>query len=440
MKRVLVSSLFFSLGLGLVACSSSEKPRGQLMVAVATDMSVPKNLDQVEVLVSLPDGTQQRLDYPILPSSPNPVGKPMPGTLALIPPNAGGQIVRVRLIAQQDSASGDPLSRVVREAIVKVPTDRVALLPMPLHWLCDGLLKKDKDGTYIPACDDPDQTCLAGKCVDAHVAVESLATYDPALVFGGGDEQGNGGTCIDVQACFAKAKLTMPADDCTLPVSSAIDQGTYNVAIELSADSDGECTEGKDSRCFLPLDHQADEGWQVSGGRVQLPPAVCERIADGKALGVAVTTACPSKDPSQPICGPWTNVSTPSTDTPPPVGGAGGSGGGGPSAGTGGSGASAPDTTPTACGADGSCPAGAVCFYGLCAVPCTNDANCGPSTACLRISDALAACAHLDCSACVSSVNACSTSEGICRNKCGADADCLSGQACSSDGLCRDAK
>ena len=299
----------------LVACSSTEKPRGELMIAVATDMSIPKNLDQVEVLISLPDGTEQRLDYPILPSSPNPVGKPMPGTLALVPPNAGGQTVRVRLIAQQDSSGGNPVSRVVREAIVKVPTDRVALLPMPLHWLCDGLVKQDTDGSYTADCNDPDQTCVAGKCVDAAVATDKLRTFDPGLVFGGGDDQGNGGTCIDVQACFAASTLATPDKDCTLPLPKSADPTSFNVAIELSSGSDGECTTGKDSRCFLPLDSDPDEGFQIVGDRVQLPPVVCEKIATGKALGVATTTACPTKDPSEPICGPWTTVTTSSTDS-----------------------------------------------------------------------------------------------------------------------------
>ena len=293
----------------LVACSSAEKPRGELMIAVGTDMSIPDNLDQVEVLVSMPDGTQQRLDYPILPTSPDPIGKPMPGTLALVPPDAGGQTVRVRLIAQQNSSSGDPVSRVVREAIVKVPTDRVALLPMRLHWLCDGIVKKDADGTYLSDC-DKDQTCVAGKCVDAAVEVEKLPIYDPGLVFGGGDDQGNGGTCIDVPACFASSKLAVPSADCTLPLPKSVDPTSFNVAIELSADSDGQCTKGADSRCFVPLDNDPDDGFQIEGDLVQLPPKVCEKIADGKALGVATTTACPTKNPSEPICGAWTNVTT----------------------------------------------------------------------------------------------------------------------------------
>ncbi|HEX3851245.1 MAG TPA: hypothetical protein VHW01_09795, partial [Polyangiaceae bacterium] len=172
----------------LPGCAPSAKTRGQLMIAVATDMSIPKNMDQVVVEVLDEQGNKQSFDYPVKPSD---LGKPMPGTLAIVPPNAGGQTVRVRLIAELDMSPAPPTVRVVREAVVKVPTDRVALLPMPLHWLCDGHYQKNDDGTYQSDCANDMQTCVAGQCVDAVIATETLRDYKPELVFGGGDEQGN---------------------------------------------------------------------------------------------------------------------------------------------------------------------------------------------------------------------------------------------------------
>src|SRR5882724_5148248 len=241
---------FFVIGV-LVGCAPAAKPRGQLMIAVATDMSIPKNMDQVVVEVLDEQGNKQNFDYPVKPSD---LGKPMPGTLAIVPPNSGGQTVRVRLIAELDMSPAPPTVRVVREAVVKVPTDRTALLPMPLHWLCDGHYKENDDGTYQSDCADDMQTCVAGQCVDAVIATETLKDYKPQLVFGGGDDQGNGGRCIDIPTCFSTSAAAVPDGDCTLPLSDSADMSSFNVALELAAGSDGECTMGAGSRCFLPLD------------------------------------------------------------------------------------------------------------------------------------------------------------------------------------------
>ena len=291
----------------LAGCAPAAKTRGQLMIAVATDMSIPKNMDQVVVEVLDEQGNKQSFDYPVKPTD---LGKPMPGTLAIVPPNAGGQTVRVRLIAELDMSPAPPTVRVVREAVVKVPTDRTALLPMPLHWLCDGHYKENDDGTYQSDCADDTKTCVAGQCVDAVIATETLRDYKPQLVFGGGDDQGNGGHCIDIPTCFGASTAAVPDGDCTLPLADSVDMSSFNVALELAAGSDGECTMGAVSRCFLPLDSDPVEGWWIDGGRVHLPPAACDVIAHGKALGVATTGMCPTKDPSVPICGLWTNVST----------------------------------------------------------------------------------------------------------------------------------
>jgi hypothetical protein len=301
------------------------------MIAVATDMSIPKNMNQVSVEVLDEQGVKQSFDYPI---APNQLGKPMPGTLAVIPPNAGGQTVRVRLIAELDSSTASPTIRVIREAVVKVPTDRVALLPMPLHWLCDGQFVSDNQGGFR-ACDDPDQTCAAGQCVPAVVSPATLRNYEPALVFGGGDEQGSGGHCIDVPQCFEQSVPLMPSADCSVDLPANADPSSFNVAIELAAGGDGQCTKAPNSRCFVPLDADPAEGYELVAQRVKLQPAVCAAIANGKALGVVTTSLCPTKDASVPVCGPWTNVTTPST---PDSGGAGGTGdSGGASSGAGGS-------------------------------------------------------------------------------------------------------
>jgi hypothetical protein len=420
----------------LAGCAPAAKPRGQLMIAVATDMSIPKNMDQVVVEVLDEQGNKQTFDYPVKPTD---LGKPMPGTLAIVPPNAGGQTVRVRLIAELDMSPAPPTVRVVREAVVKVPTDRTALLPMPLHWLCDGHYKENDDGTYQSDCADDTQTCVAGQCVDAVIATETLKDYEPQLVFGGGDDQGNGGHCIDIPTCFGASAAAVPDGDCTLPLADSVDMSSFNVALELAAGSDGECTMAAVSRCFLPLDSDPVEGWWIDGGRVHLPPAACDVIAHGKALGVATTGMCPTKDPSVPICGRWTNVSTSSLSP-------GGSSTGDIMSGHDGGGVSSngPDAS-TRTGADGSAPTtfgcvsndqcgGGACINAECAPPCKSDTVCGSGTVCVRVSG-VGGCAHVPCGNCLASTG-CSAPEGLCRNTCKTADECWGDQSCASGGLC----
>ena len=294
------------LGLLLVGSCSSVKTRGELMVAVTADMSIPKNMNQVQVEILDESGNKQVWTYPIKPEQ---LGKPMPGTLAIVPSNAGGQLVRVRLIAEEDTGIGDPTVRVVREATVKVPTDRTAMLPMPLRWLCDGHYVMTDDGSYQSDC-GMDQTCAAGACVSALMDTTKLADYDPAKVFGGGNEQGQGGRCIDVGQCFGSTATLQPNSDCTLTLPDGASSDAINVTLVLGADGDGECVTGDNPRCFLPLDNDPQEGFQINGSSVVLPPAACASLAAGKIKGLALSTTCPTKDGSVPICGPWTDVTT----------------------------------------------------------------------------------------------------------------------------------
>lgn len=311
----------------LLGCGSQDKPRGELMVVVASDMSIPENLNQVEIEVLDDSGKKQLFTYPILPSL---LGQPMPGTLAIVPPDAGGQHVRVRMIAELDPGDGSaPVPRVVREAAVNVPTDRIAMLPMPLHWLCDGHVKKDeKTGTYSSGCDDG-ETCVAGKCKTATFAPAQLLDFEPARVFGGGDSNGAGGRCIDIAKCFAGGAVLTPDAECSVPVPSGVRLDALNVAL-VSTAGDGICLEGGEP-CLVPLDRDEDEGWKTDGSSIQLPSTVCDQIESGKIGGVSVSSECPTKTAAVPLCGPWTLVTTPSS-----LSDLDGAGGGGASVETGG--------------------------------------------------------------------------------------------------------
>src|SRR6478752_5358769 len=317
------------------SCSSGEtKPRGQLIIALSTDMSVTKDMDEVRVQVFREDGTAlPDRQIPVLPAEPAPFGKPLPGTIAIVPPDAGGQQLLVRVSARHlDPSSNVKVTRIVREAVVKVPTDRIAMLRMPLRWLCDGQVKAVKgsdDDSFTSDCGE-NETCVAGACVPSEVDADALPDCAAEQVFGGGDESGRGGSCMNVEQCFAGTAIATPDDDCTVPLPGGAKSSELNVALVLEPESDGHCLDSaagaKKGNCYLPLDGDETEGFHVERRKIVLPEAVCERQ---HVLGVAVSTTCPTKDLSVPVCGPWTGWSSQPSATG--TGGATSSDGGRPS-------------------------------------------------------------------------------------------------------------
>ena len=312
------------------SCSSDEtKPRGQLMLAITTDLSIDKDMNQVHVEVTDENGlVVDSSDRDIIPTGED----ALPGTLALIPPNAGGQIVHIVVTAKKN---GKLVPRVVREAIAKVPTDRIAMLRMPLHYLCSDLPKD---------C-DKDFTCKAGNCRPSEVDADSLPEYSEASVFGGGDSHGKGSYCLDAQACFERTAVLSPnLTDCSVPLPKGADPAKLNVALVLPPMTDGHCIPddsgtAQAGNCLVPLDDDAEEGFAISGNKIKLPPAACERPS---LVGISVSTSCRTKDLSVPICGPWTGWAAQPDPDPGSAGAAGSnelsSGGSGATTSTGGTG------------------------------------------------------------------------------------------------------
>lgn len=322
------------------SCSTDAKKRGQIMIAVTSDLSVPANMDEVVVEVLDEDGFKQSVYYPI---NPNPGGKPLPGTVAVVPPNSGGQRLRVRVIGQLNKGKAE--ARVLREALVMVPRDRVGMLHMPIRWLCDGELDQDPEtGAVTSRCESDTLTCKAGGCENADLTAVELPEYEPAAVYGGGNEDGKGGTCFDATACFDKG-VAVPLDmtSCTVPLPTG-GEGV-SVAVVPTDPRKGICpprgvadgtTGGNEppaeqasggtasGDCYIPIDRDDEDGWKEVGGRIQLPSALC-RARSAQVSRVVVTTACATKTIASPICGPWSNVAakTPAGAQTPPVVGSG---------------------------------------------------------------------------------------------------------------------
>lgn len=286
--------LWLPLLLAPLACGQEEQ-RGTLMLAISTDMYIDKDVSRVDIVVQPENGPTQSSQFNLFPGLD---GKFLPGTFSIVEGNTPGEFVRVRIIARKGT-----FARVVREAALRLPRARTAMLSMPIQWLCDGHVRQE--GQLSRSNCDEGQTCIAGTCQTEAVDETTLPDYLPEDVFGGGNATG-GGTCFDTVSCFeVNSEPALDVDSCVLDTEVGDD---LNVAIWLPAGSDGHCT---NAECWVPLDAAPQSGWSAieGGSRVQLPTAVCEHVRDDGAR-VRVSRQCPTKTLSIPTCGDWTLVGT----------------------------------------------------------------------------------------------------------------------------------
>ncbi len=255
----------------LLASCTKGKPAGELVVVVTTDLSVPKDIDALHANVSLASGqTLLNQDSPL-----GPAGLRLPATLGVVAGPDTKAPVTIQVSGVRNGAT-----RLTRQAVVTVPTDRVATLSMPLDWLCIGVSCR------------AGETCQAGACASATAVPDDL----PVSGTEGGTADA-GDACFDTTACFESAVLwPMPlGPDCAVPWSRW--GARLNVALVI-AGGDGICGAGS---CLVPLDAEGPEGWQASadGTRIELPLAAC---SNGAVRAVEVSTACLKKRTTSVTC------------------------------------------------------------------------------------------------------------------------------------------
>ncbi len=101
------------------ACKGEEStapPPGELMLAIQTDMSLPKDVDTVRIEVSSYGSLQFGNDYQV-----GPAGLKIPATIGILEGEEGSTPVSIRVIARQGSTP-----RTLREVVTTVPSDRIA--------------------------------------------------------------------------------------------------------------------------------------------------------------------------------------------------------------------------------------------------------------------------------------------------------------------------
>ena len=275
------------------------------MISVQTDMSLPKDFDHVGLQVSMNGVTQFADEYQVGPGN-----LLIPATFGVVQGSDPSQALQIRVVARK---AGQLV--VLRDVTTTVPSGRLALLRMPIEFLCQGQAAdgpassgdvNTQDQTATSTC-GAGMTCVAGACVTTTIDSSTLPPYNPAQIFGGASGPGSGGQCLDTVGCFAAgyvASVTSTPTDCSIakPAGGA----GVNVAMASGLGSAGICGT---QACLVPLDDAPVEGWTDEGnGRLALPHAVCDRIASNTIDSVVVTTACATKTPATPTCGPWSAV------------------------------------------------------------------------------------------------------------------------------------
>jgi hypothetical protein len=322
-----------------------EPKRGELVLYLETDLSIPKDVSSIRVEVVQTGRVQFAQTYLV---GPAPLLQ-MPATLSIVAGKDPSEPVSIRILARQVPKGADAdrgIPRVLREIVTTVPEDRSALLPVPLQWLCADDKSLVVSGDEVSTACGEGETCVAGSCEPQEVDSSKLADFDPKVTEGIAPDSG----CFDVLTCVGGAPLApVDAQTCTVPAPAG-DPSSWNVALRLPLDSGGTCD---DAHCFVPLNEGA-EGWsEGDAGTIQLPAAVCE---GDTPLEVVTSVGCPTKTTLMPVCGPATRFDSAAPGTPDmPIaggtqgqggmgsGGSGGGVGGGPGVGGGGPGVSVPE-------------------------------------------------------------------------------------------------
>lgn len=326
------------------ACSADEAPRrGQLMLALQTDMSIPKDVTHIRVKTKLNSQVRDEFDFQIAPD-----GKfHIPGTIAIVEGTTPNPVVSVEVIGIREHGTGNFEARTFSKSTTSIPRERTVLLEIPVQWLCDDTAVDDGTGEYLSSCsagpDGEERACVAGACEPVSVDGSKLPDYKPALVFGGGSNALDPlARCFDTVSCFDRGGDVDPADigkDCTLTLDD--DGLPLNVGLRMPDGTDGIChgAKGLTPPCYVPLDQSDRWGWHLDDGapkgkrKVVLPKGVCAKLDDGKIEALVVSTACETKTSQYGTCGAWSETKEGGA---PGSGGSGGNGAGG-SSGRGGS-------------------------------------------------------------------------------------------------------
>jgi hypothetical protein len=286
------AALLVGAGLGIMgaACSSeSDKAPGVLMLALSTDMEVPKDFDQVLVKVDSQSklfafGTSAK-GGDCGTSADDAKELRLPLTLGLESRKTGTTKVTVKACRK----GKEVLTRMVTVAELPSAGDkRVPLLRIPIDSQCTDEAGKNHSG-----------------CTSS-VKASELPAYSAENVFGGAGGPGSDGQCFDTLQAFQGAPaLEVGESGCMLP---SVPQGG-SLGLVKPPGTKGIC--GR-AACYVPIDAQIVDEWRnpLNPQEVALPDPFCTQLSKGNIRAVVMPTVYPVQTESLPTCGAWSSVTS----------------------------------------------------------------------------------------------------------------------------------
>jgi hypothetical protein len=339
LARVCTPWLLAIAPMALSSCRTEQA--GAVIVAMQTDMQVPKDITHVGVFVSYDGVIKMSRVVKVNAETENGRFVTLPSTLAVVSSkDSPGSRVRVRVMAFQSNggSASDPglRARVARDAVFTVPEERRALLRMPLQFVSDGsatgtvpqassVLNLASHGarfaadaidfeTGLGAFDFPcreGKTDILGTCESWDVDSSKLPDYSERDVFG----DAPGASCFSTKEAFSSVQ-TLPVAGCTVSLS-APDPSRVNFAFDTSGGQP--CTDN--APCVAPMDGPGSTApfYSVtpsSDGKLSATFAkgVCAKLGNKVTVGFGA----PIKTDKQSVCSNATRGAVPA---PSPEGG-----------------------------------------------------------------------------------------------------------------------
>ena len=309
-RRAFAASILPLAALSSAACSG--KKNTEIVVAIQTDLRVPKDLNAITLRVISRGAVQYQESHVV-----GPTGLHLPGTIGLVPDNADDlQPIEVQVVGQW-SEEPDPRlrkERVLRKLRVTFAKGRVGLVRIPLKFACYD----------VTGCKEA-ESCLGGVCVPTPlIEGATLPEYTPEEVFGPGGSEGNLAVCWDGAKCLAPARPIAPtADSCVFSLAGGGSFATFDparpITIALTTSNGlGYCDSGT---CRVALEEDELEGFTWTDGtktQIRLAPGLCTRVRDGKgSIVVQATDACEAKTAKTPYCESFVSADGGAIDTMP---------------------------------------------------------------------------------------------------------------------------